>query len=137
MTDRENYGRTIQWDNPVARRPSPPDKREQYACIVCLEECLGLDRENICIVGGECRFSAHEKCLTRWFQTSLVCPVCREAVEVEEMLPSEQRNDASIGIDVNDIDTDDPDRTCKKCMVCFCGITIISCMMMAAYLLTI
>lgn len=136
MTDIDRYGGGIQWNNPVGRRPSPPDKREQYLCIVCLEECLGLDRENICIVGGGCRFSAHESCLTSWFQINLVCPVCRETVEVDNVLSSEQRTDASVGIDVGDIDTDDPDRTCKKCVVWFCSTTLIFCMTVAAYLLS-
>ena len=103
MVDIENHGRNTQWDNPVARRPSPPDKREQYVCIVCLEDCSGLERENICIVGGDCRFCAHECCIQRWFQINLTCPVCRETVVTSDAV---RERPANIGIDVNDDDID-------------------------------
>ena len=117
MNDIENHGRNIQWDNPVARRPSPPDKRDQYMCIVCLEDCLGMDRENICIVGGDCRFCAHEACMSQWFQFNLTCPVCRETVESSGTIMPAQ----GVSIDVVDIDTYNTERTNGKIVMFICA----------------
>ena len=94
---------TFRWENPVSRGLSPPTKREGSICIVCLEECSGMEREKLCIVGGECRFTAHEICLERWFQINLACPVCREVVDTNTI--SDDLDIVEDGIDANDIDT--------------------------------
>ena len=124
MNDADSPGRSIRYDNPVARRPSPPVKRDEHMCIICLEECSGLERENTCIVGGSCKYCAHELCLGSWFEVNLACPVCRGTVEDSAAMIVETRMSTNVGvsIDVGDIDTHTVGNTSRRSMNILCII---------------
>jgi hypothetical protein len=58
----------------------PSDARPQGECCFCLEEYC----EDAVIVKTPCGHYMHKECLSRWLQTSYLCPICRGDLESQE-----------------------------------------------------
>lgn len=48
-------------------------------CSICLEPLCNADIREL-----QCQHGFHRKCIDRWIQTSLTCPMCRDPIPIGE-----------------------------------------------------
>lgn len=65
--------------------------REVSATDECSEECCicltGSQEDNVWVILKNCRHMFHYKCLCVWLASTLSCPICRDSVTPNSLMP--------------------------------------------------
>tara|TARA_B100000073_G_C23605289_1_gene522152 strand:- start:298 stop:804 length:507 start_codon:yes stop_codon:yes gene_type:complete len=56
-------------------------------CVICLEACNDSEKKTL-----NCKHSFHKECIEEWSNLKNECPICREKINTETIIPNAEQN---------------------------------------------